>query len=95
MKSQYPECEKMKSVRDESQTIGEFLEWLFDEKGYRLGFYHTHDGETCNKHSDCGMVENYMNPVVGFSIEYILAEYFKIDLKKVEEEKRAMLDAIR
>jgi len=28
-------------------------------------------------------------------IEKVLAEYFKIDLNKVEAEKRAMLDAIR
>lgn len=29
------------------------------------------------------------------TIELLLAEYFDIDLKKIEEEKRAMLDSIR
>ncbi len=32
MKNQYPECEKMMAVKDKSQVIGEFLEWLTCER---------------------------------------------------------------
>lgn len=52
---------------------------------------------------DCGYAER--NPAydswgsgfeaVGQSIQQILADYFEIDLGKIEAEKRAMLDAIR
>lgn len=90
-KPKYPECEKMRAVKEESQTIGEFLEWLLNEKQYQLGFYHTHDGCT---YKECGLLERSMNPARD-SIESLLAEYFVIDLKAVEREQRAMLEALR
>jgi hypothetical protein len=34
--SQYPEHDKLVAVQEQSQTIGEFLEWLTGVKGYRL-----------------------------------------------------------
>lgn len=36
MSTAYPEHEKMKPIADKSQVIGEFLEWLGDEKGVYL-----------------------------------------------------------
>ena len=36
MTKQYPECEKMSAVRDQSQSIGKFLEWLQDKKDISL-----------------------------------------------------------
>ena len=30
--SSYPECEKMKLVKDDAETIGQFLEWLTENQ---------------------------------------------------------------
>ncbi len=62
-----PECDKLYKVKDESQTIGEFLDWLQEEHEIFLPF----------------------------SITDLLAEYFEIDLKEVERERRAILDELR
>ena len=35
---EYPECEKMRLVKEDSQTIGEFLDYLFS-KGVVLAKY--------------------------------------------------------
>ena len=77
--SKYPECEKMKEISDQSQAIGEFLEWLGDTK--KVGFYQQdEDGEL------------YM---YAYSTERLLAEFFNINLSIVEEEKRQMLVDMR
>ncbi len=72
--SDYPEHDKLRHVKDESQAIGEFL----DFGGYVLGEY----------------IDGRLQPVHG-SISRILAEYFEIDEKKIEQEKRQMLDKLR
>ena len=41
MSGEYPEHEKLKAVHDQSQAIGEFMEWL-GGKGLSLGAYHKH-----------------------------------------------------
>ena len=73
----YPEHEKMRAVKNESQTIGEFLEWL-SEQGILLAKY---DGET--------LFVSY------YRIEELLAEYFGIDLNKINNEKDQMLQELR
>lgn len=127
-----PECEKMRAVHDQSQAIGEFLDWLTgpaDEEGRGLvlaeyitdytdvcrhDWHEPHsfgwakywsDEETC---PSCGSTDldtrldakyRYDPPqlwaarVGGFN--KLLAEYFKIDLDKVEAERSALLDALR
>ncbi len=77
---QYPECEKLKAVVQESQIIGEFLEGM-GEKGYVLG---KRDTEW-----------PYGLTSINIPTEKLLAEYFGIDLNKVESEKRQMLDQMR
>lgn len=73
----YPEHDKLKSVAEESQIIGEFL----DTCGYVLcveesePFYYHHDEYIPTRNS----------------IQQILAHYFSIDLDRIEAEKRAML----
>ena len=84
-KSEYPECEKMAKVSDKSQTIGEFLDWLRGEAGYIIAEY----GADSDKDRDEGPFPIHK------SIEQLLADYFEIDLNKVETEKRKMLDKIR
>jgi len=79
--SEYPEHEKMKTVQENSQIIGEFLEWLSSKN---LSLCKWQDGVTG---------EGYY--AYHFSIEELLAEFFNIDLKKVEEEKKSMLESIR
>lgn len=34
--TEYPECEKMAAVNDQSQKIGEFIEWLRSEKDLEI-----------------------------------------------------------
>jgi hypothetical protein len=41
-----PELGKMHAVQDRSQAIGEFLDWIQQEKGYDIGKFHTHS-EDC------------------------------------------------
>lgn len=66
-----PELEKMSKVRETSQTVGAFLDWLF---------YNGHIKRTAKFRG---------------GMEEILAKYFDIDLNKVEEERRALLEEIR
>lgn len=74
----YPEHEKLKLVKDESQKIGAFLEWL-QNRGWGIARYH--DGN-----EELGFA--------GIGIEGTLALYFDIDLKKLDDEKRAMLEEL-
>lgn len=70
----------MKSFTEESQIIGAFLDWLFYEKHRTIA------------HIPEGMEE--WHPMGG-SIENILAEYYNIDLRKVENERRSILEALQ
>jgi hypothetical protein len=73
-----PELDKMEAVQEQSQTIGEFLEWL-NGKGISLCKLGTADWE-----------QNFHFPIHD-STEKLLAEYFDIDLNKVEQEKQVLL----
>jgi hypothetical protein len=75
----YPEHRKLKAVVDRSQTIGEFLDWL-EEKGLWL--------------ANMDVEGPRMSPYY-YKKENILAEFFGIDLKKIEKEKLAMLEELR
>jgi hypothetical protein len=76
----YPEHAKQEAVIEQSQAIGEFL----DTSGFVLAEFREIDGHD----------EPKLMPV-GRSIEQVLAEYFEIDLNKIEAEKRDMLEHIR
>jgi hypothetical protein len=75
----YPEHEKLHKVAEQSQVIGEFLEWLSDQK-YTLAKWSKDGYELMPTHPD---------------IQKLLAKYFKIDLNKIEEEKQTMLYTLR
>jgi len=80
--SEYPECEKIKNIQSISQEIGEFLEWL----------------EATKKVSLCQWTDGYTGQgyySFHYNKEELLAEYFNIDLKKVEEERLAMIEKLR
>lgn len=77
----YPEHEKMKPIAEQSQAIGEFLDWM-SGKGFHLLKWHEFDDGT----------HDY---ITAPSVVKLLAEFFDIDLDKIEREKRAMLDYMR
>lgn len=77
----YPEHEKLQKVKDQSQAIGEFLEWLNSQKIY-LAEYVGKPGWEYLEHKH-------------FDISDLLASFFRIDREKLEEEKRHMLASFR
>ena len=100
----YPEHEKLKVIADTSQAIGEFLDWLQAERKISLTewreweeekpqFMATHQG--VGSLDDTVMVKRKEYVPIYTSISKLLAEFFKIDLNKIEEEKRAMIKMLR
>lgn len=76
----YPEHEKLKEVQDQSQVIGEFLEWLNYERKYSL----------------CENEIRYDSWLpVSENHQELLAQYFNINLDKLEQEKRQMLESLK
>ena len=79
----YPEHEKVEKLDRKNETVGEFLDWLTPQSsGYTVA-------EKDPMNNDDRLV------YVSKSNEKIIAEYFDIDLKKLEKEKRKMLADIR
>lgn len=78
-----PECEKLVKVSEESNKIGGFLEWLTGEEGAYI----------------CKWEEKYESFYTIYTgnngINQVLAKYYNIDLDKVEQERRALLEWIR
>jgi hypothetical protein len=94
-----PECEKLSQVAPISQKIGEFVDWLRDEKKISLAVRHDHtaecDSTTGRRQSyDCGFQEGDLF-YAHADMTRLLAEFFNIDLNKVEEERRAILESLR
>lgn len=83
-----PECGKMAKSAPISQPIGEFLDWLLNEKGYILARWEKNLDPDADPDEDLLMPKNP-------GIQNLLAEYFQIDLKLVEQERRAMMEALR
>ena len=77
----YPEHEKMAKVKNKSQVIGEFLEWMTNE----------------NELFVCRNIGGDRQLLVTYPLnfEYLLAKYFDIDLDKIDKEKRQMLKELR
>jgi len=91
----YPEHDKLGKIVEKSQAIGEFIEWLRYVKKLHLASWmdvEYTDTTLFGKEEKIIRNELHIQPV---DINNILAEYFDIDQKKLEEEKRAMLDGIR
>ena len=79
----FPEHCKLSDVRDQSQAIGEFLEWLQTDQSIVLA-----------KWSIVSSQEDELSPQHS-SINDWLAKYFGIDMNKLEDEKRQMLVEIQ
>lgn len=108
--SDYPEHDRLRVVSEQSQAIGDFLEamsaegWnlmrletLYDERDCPLCIDGKRRGVDCRRCSGTGLVRVEVEEYVGYrgSTNRMLANHFGIDLNKIEDEKRAMLDALR
>ena len=79
MTTEYPEHIKLHAVRDKSQAIGEFLEWL-NSKGVVLCRQEEKGDGFC---------------LTNTSHTQYLAEFLEINLDMLEQEKKIMLDKLR
>jgi hypothetical protein len=70
----------MRAVHEESNRIGEFLDWL-NTQGIFLAEYECQRDPPLIRHR-----ERY---------EPLLARFYNIDLNKVEDERQAILEAMR
>lgn len=82
------ELEKINDVREKSQAIGEFLEWLFSSKNYCIARYLTDEEEESAEWGEDALI------AVLTSVEELLAEFFKINLVEAEKEQRQLLEQI-
>ena len=78
----YPEHEKMKAIAAESNRIGDFIDWLEMQD--------LHICERVITYRDGFEYERTTRPM-----EKLLAEFYEIDLKKIDAEKRQMLKAMQ
>ena len=77
-----PECDKLHEVAEDSNKIGEFLEWLQGERQCVIAEY-TGNPDLCGQYELFPVKE---------SIVQLLAQFYDIDLEKVEKEKQAILE---
>ena len=78
-----PECDKIVALQDKTQILSEFVDWL-GVNGYAI----------------CSLEETPGYPKEQWvslrkSFEQLFADYCEIDLAKAEQERRALLEAIR
>lgn len=82
-----PETDKIILHKEHAQVIGEFLEWLGVE--CKVGLFQV-------KEFDCeGDIPTFSQVPFCENTDILLAKFFDIDLKKVEEERAAILEYIR
>lgn len=78
-----PECERLVANESESSILTDFVDWL-NSNGYVI----------------CTLEDTQGYPREQFislrkTYEQLFADYFEIDLKKVEQERRALLASLR
>lgn len=79
-----PELDRQSEVIDDCRVITAFLEWLQDEKGLDIV-----------KMSDLLTFDPVERWYDGKDYQELLADYFDINLKKIEAERRAVIDYVR
>lgn len=101
-KPKFSEHEKLAKVAAQSQAICEFLEWATSDKGFQFGRDIPVEPEPPEEPVDSiaafgnGLVEmftpkTFFQKASGNTVQDLAAEFFGIDLKKIEAEKRLML----
>lgn len=85
------ELDRQKAVIDSgrSATVQEFYDWLTEVKGYRICSL-----EGSGYSDGTGYERQDWTPIATQPLA-LMAEFFGIDLNKIEVERRALLDAIR
>lgn len=98
MSDEYTEHDKLRLISGHSQAIHDFL----DESKYLLAeWVHLDHGEVIDKAGCADEPENcrlYHHDELWphrEGLAKILATYFEIDLNKIEQEKRAMINSLR
>ena len=94
-----PECDKALAIQSYSQKIGEFLDWLANEKRLQLGQWGKENYDQDKDWWPAGgprttRSTQEFEPAC-YSISELLAEFFEIDLNRVEQKKRAILEDLR
>lgn len=74
-----PECEKLSDVSKASNEIGEFMDWMIDNTEFRI----------------CEFAEDEYTSSSHWQREKLLTGYFNIDMDKVEQERRTLLEWLR
>lgn len=102
-----PELNKLTAISEKSNAIGDFVSVFLREKGVVLGQVHKHS-EKCSGwlesqtkrrpekwlDENCGVRDGEIIPF-HYNMEKLLAEFYDIDLNRVEDERRAVLEALR
>lgn len=107
MQPKTPNLRKMQEVREYSQRIGEFVEWLSQECGMLLceqfevepevSEYDTYARcPTCN----CDLDPDHLDGLIYFwpvwpNLNRLLAQFFEIDYDEAERERDALLLSLR
>ena len=94
-----PELDKLKRAKEAwgIEHVGEFLEWLEGQKIFLARWMtHEHTDECRDDDGDliCGTPREYIAPLHE-PVEELLARYVGVDPKKIEMEKRALLESLR
>ena len=84
------ELEKMRIAQGQASTLSEFVDWL-GENGYAVCKWHEHVrySDDLGDYSPAGWFPKRE------SYEELFANFFLIDLKKVDKERAALLESIR
>lgn len=76
------ELDRMHGVRSESNSIGEFLDWLIGKYG---------SVELPTEDEDDDETETFETRLIDLRPEELLHEYFNIDKEKIERERREVM----
>ena len=103
-----PNLDKMQEVKEYSQMIGEFVEWLRTEKGIdtcrRLEIEPYEDDDGPDYYGECPVcgceLDLRGDPFIFWwptytNVQGLLAEFFGIDYDEVERERTALLLHLR
>jgi len=85
-----PTLDRIRQVHDQSQAIGEFLDWLRNDKKIELCRWSQFVGWRRDDGGDGGQFAPTSDTIHG-----LLHEYFEIDPEAEERERRALLDHVR
>lgn len=86
--NKYPEHDKLKEISEISQSIGEFLDF-WNSKGLSLYEWVKVQDEDDEDRTDSKLLK------CNKTIQQLLAEFYEIDLVKLEIEKVKMIEEIR